>query len=200
MGAKIIRLMPVDKVSPEALSDVALVAACARGDEAALALLFRRHREQVYRFLGRLLGRAHPELEDCLQQVFLTAWRRSPDFEDRAPVAAWLMGIAANTARTATRSDRRRLRALASLAEQPPRATASPEDRVCRRQMVERALEALQHLPYDLRVAYVLCDLEDLPRAEAAKALALKNGTLRRRLHDARRRLRACLEGEEDRR
>ena len=48
-------------------------------------------------------------------------------------------------------------------------------------------------LPHDLRAAFVLCDLEEMPGVEAARALDVRAGTLWRRLHEARRALRAAL-------
>jgi len=60
---------------------------------------------------------------------------------------------------------------------------------------VQLLAAALDRLPHDLRTVYVLCDLEDLPGVEAARVLGLRDGTLWRRLHEARRALREAIEG-----
>jgi DNA-directed RNA polymerase specialized sigma24 family protein len=65
-----------------------------------------------------------------------------------------------------------------------------------RRELVQRLSRLVASLPHDLRVVYVMCDLEELPGVEVARALAVPEGTLWRRLHEARRCLRAWLDGE----
>ena len=52
----------------------------------------------------------------------------------------------------------------------------------------------LASLPHDLRVVFVMCELEEVSGAEAARVLNLRQGTLYRRLHDARRKLRYALD------
>ena len=58
-----------------------------------------------------------------------------------------------------------------------------------------RMREALSALPHDLRVALVMCDLEDIPGREAAAVLQIPEGTLYRRVHEARRALGALGRG-----
>jgi RNA polymerase sigma-70 factor (ECF subfamily) len=60
--------------------------------------------------------------------------------------------------------------------------------------MVDLAAAALAKLPFDLRAAFVLCDLEEMSGADAAAALDVRPGTLGRRLFEARRALRAAVE------
>ena len=52
---------------------------------------------------------------------------------------------------------------------------------------------ALDGLPHDLRVAYILCELEDTPGKDAALALGIPEGTLWRRLHEVRQILRRAM-------
>ena len=59
---------------------------------------------------------------------------------------------------------------------------------------MSRLRDALGELSHDLRAAYVLCDLEDVPGVEAARVLGVRAGTLWRRLHEARRALRDAIE------
>jgi RNA polymerase sigma-70 factor (ECF subfamily) len=63
-----------------------------------------------------------------------------------------------------------------------------------RAQQVHRLAAALEDLPHDLRTAYVLCDLEDVPGVDAARVLGIRAGTLWRRLHEARRALRDAID------
>jgi RNA polymerase sigma-70 factor (ECF subfamily) len=93
------------------------------------------------------------------------------------------------------RGEIRRKRLMLTYAEVPRPPGTSPHEAAERRELVERLAVALRELPHDLRVAFVLCDLEEVRGTEAARALGVREGTLGRRLHDARRALRLALEG-----
>lgn len=190
MSAKVIALSEATE------SDEALLAACVRREQAALQKLFARHRDAVHRVLARVLGAASPHLEDALQLTFLTAWRRADSYAGTATVRSWLFGIASNVALNYARSEQRRLRFLDRFAvrfrAEPPRI----DDVVAERELVARVLDRLATLPADLRVAFVLCDLEGLSGVEAASVVGVRQGTMWSRLHHARRRLRAALEVE----
>ena len=75
-----------------------------------------------------------------------------------------------------------------------PLAGGAPDEALQRAQALQRLAAAVEELPHDLRAAYVLCDLEELPGVEAARVLGVRAGTLWRRLHEARRALRDAIE------
>ena len=193
-GGEIIPLRrPEPARSAPELSDEALLASCGVGDPAALGALFDRHHQAVYRLISRLLRAEPTETDDLVQLTFLAAWQSAKSYRGKGSVKSFLFGIAANTVRRHFRATRRRLDALA---DPPPEAPAgTPEDAAVTAQHLRRLAAALDALPHDLRAAYVLCDLEDLPGADAARILDIREGTLWRRLHDARRALRDAIEG-----
>jgi len=190
-----LRRMDERRAALSELSDEALLAACAVGDSAALGALFDRYHEAVYRLVSRLLRTEPSEIDDLVQTTFLEAWRAAGRFAGRGSVKSFLFGIAANTVRHHVRSARRRRTLLAGW--QPPAHGAAPDDALARAQQVSRLAAALDELPHDLRVVYVLCELEDLPGVEAARVLDIRAGTLWRRLHEARRALRVAIDGGE---
>jgi RNA polymerase sigma-70 factor (ECF subfamily) len=175
------------------ISDEALLAACGVGDAAALGALFDRHHEAVYRLISRLLRTEPSEIDDLVQQTFLEAWRSAKKYSGRGAVKSYLFGIAANAVRHHIRGAVRRRNALAEAP--PPPAGGAPDDAAMRAQQVNRLAVALDELPDDLRVVYVMCDLEEVPGVDAARALGLRAGTLWRRLHEARRALREAIDG-----
>ena len=193
MTAKVIALArPAQRV--DEISDEALVAACAVGDETALRILYRRHNEAVYRFACRTLGAARSHADDVVQQVFLTAWDSAHRFKGRSAVRSWLFGIAANLARAHHRKQARRaglFERFSSVPEEPPVTT---DERLGLKQDLVRLKAAVEDLPHDLRVAFVMCEIEEIPGTEAARALGVRPGTIWRRLHEARRALRKALE------
>ena len=191
------RLIPLRRppVADSKMSDAALVAACAAEDQDALAALYDRHHVAVWRFCGRLLGSDCPEIDDVVQSTFVEVWRCAPRFEARAQVRSWIFGIAHNLARRHMRDGSRKRAALAALADVSAQSSL-PEPGWQDRLLLQRLQAALHTLSPPLRSAFVLCDLEEVKGVEAAKILGVRPGTLWRRLHDARKRLRVALEGE----
>ena len=189
MPAKLMVLRP--PVPAETVSDVALVEAIAGGSRDALGQLYDRHHRTVWRFTARLLGPQGPETDDVVQSTFLQVWRSAPRFEGRSQVRSWLLGIAHNLVRRHLRDRTRRRAAMTALASAPPPPAGDPD----RRLMLERVQAALQTLSPELRAAFVLCEFEQVRGVDAARILGVRPGTLWRRLHDARKRLRQALEG-----
>ena len=74
-------------------SDRELVDRVAKGDRAAVRLLFMRHHARVYRFVARQTG-SESMADDIANEVFLELWRQAPAFEGRSEVSTWLLGIA----------------------------------------------------------------------------------------------------------
>jgi RNA polymerase sigma-70 factor (ECF subfamily) len=74
-------------------TDRALVDRVAKGDRAAVRLLFMRHHARVYRFVARQTG-SEMMADDIANEVFLELWRQAPAFEGRSEVSTWLLGIA----------------------------------------------------------------------------------------------------------
>jgi RNA polymerase sigma-70 factor (ECF subfamily) len=192
MTAKVIRLRSDARPSGEA-SAAELVAQSARHESGALAALFDCYHRDVYRFLSRLARTNQSDIDDLVQDTFLEVQRSAGRFEGRSQVRSWIFGIAANVARHHARSDLRRRLFGQRFAEVPVPPVAHPDQAAIRRQRVmclERALGSLSH---NQRVAFLLCELEGLSGAEAASALSVPEGTLFRRLHDARKKLRDAL-------
>jgi RNA polymerase sigma-70 factor (ECF subfamily) len=189
-------VIPLRRPQPAAeVSDEALVAACALGDAAALGTLFDRHVDALARFVERLVRREGSEVEDLVQTTFVEVWKSAARFRAGAAVRTWMFGIAANVVRHRARSEGRRRAAMEGLAEVPA-AAHGPDEDAMRREMLDRLGAALEELPMDLREVFVLCEIEEVPGVEVARALGLREGTVWRRLHDARKRLRAAIGGE----
>ncbi|MFO0723845.1 MAG: RNA polymerase sigma factor [Myxococcota bacterium] len=193
MSARVIALRPLETRAAE-LSDEALLAACVVEDSAALTVLYQRHNVAVHRFASRLLGPRRADADDLVQQVFLTAWKDAAKYRGQSAVRAWLFGITANLARRSARDERRRISAFERLSTWITRTAAPHDDHIARQQLVDRVGRVLNELPHDLRVAYVMCELEEVSGVEAARALGVRPGTMWRRVHEARKRLRDEIE------
>lgn len=190
------KLLPLRRVSAEVpvMSDEALLAACATGDAAALGALFDRFNDAVYRFAARLPMTDDLARDDLVQGTFLEIYRNAGSFRGSSSVKTWILGIAANVARHTLRGEQRRRVHQARFLENQARAPMLVDDQLERRQLLSRIAEALEDLPRDLQLAFILCDLEQLPGAEVARILDVPEGTLWRRLHTARKAVRAAVE------
>ena len=173
------------------VSDRALVAALAEGDQAALGAIYDRFQRDVHRFVGRMARDA--EVDDLVQSTFLEAHRSASRFRGNSAVKTWLLGIAANLVRMHFRGEQRRRSATTAFetAPQPPRP--SPDDAITEEQRRRWFAAAVDALTPALKEAYVLCVIEELPGKDAADILGIREASLWRRLSDARDALRRTI-------
>jgi RNA polymerase sigma-70 factor (ECF subfamily) len=173
-------------------TDAALLAQAAAGGEAAFVELYRRRRDDVYRF-AYALTRSRTFAQDATQEVFLKVLENAGRFDAAKGTArAWLFGCARHVVIDRLRADNRRADEVPE-----PGAAADHELRVLNEQRLVRLHAAIAALPLEYREALVLCELAELPYAEAAAVLDCPIGTVRSRLHRARGLLTASLRAAE---
>jgi RNA polymerase sigma-70 factor (ECF subfamily) len=180
------------------MSERELLAAAGRGDPAAQAQIFRTHAPAVYRALSRLSGADARDLDDLVQLAFVSAFRSAASFRDEAAVRSWILGVARNVARTHIRTEHRRQKVLDAAAAEPLSMPDSPSEVAERRLLLERVARAIAALPIEQREVLVLCDVSGVPGVEVAVLLGIPAGTVWRRLHEARKRVRRAV-GEDHR-
>jgi RNA polymerase sigma factor (sigma-70 family) len=183
---QLLQLRPEARV--DEMSDAGLVAACAAADRTARALLFERHVDAIHRFVGRMKGSDVDAVDDLVQVTFVRAFQSAGRFHGTS-ARSWLYGIAANVVREHARKEIRRKRALSLVADEMPRATPGHD------LMLAKLPSAIEALPHELRVAFVLIDMEGEKGVDAAAALGIPEGTLWRRVFNARTALRKALAG-----
>ena len=172
---------------PDSLSDEELLARIAAGEVAALATLFKRRQQNVYRFALHLTG-SSSIADDVTQDVFIAVIKDAARFDaSRATVAAWLCGIARNHVRRRLHVDR----GVATLDDDSvdaalPVVAPDPLADLTQAERLESLNKAVLNLPIRYREVVVLCDLQEMPYAEAADALGCAIGTVRSRLHRGR--------------
>jgi RNA polymerase sigma-70 factor (ECF subfamily) len=179
--------------------ETAIVEALRHGRLDALARAFDRWHQRV-RVLARRLLSDDAAAEDVVQDVFAALPRAARGFRGEAGFETFLLAIAVKRTRHHQRAAARRRRALARLErEEAARPSAGdPERDAYRRELGRRMAAALDRLPHAQRVAFVLCEVEELTSARAAAIADVPEATVRTRLFHARRRLRELLAGEID--
>lgn len=135
--------------------------------------------------------------EDVFQEVFTRVYTRRHTFRGEASPKTWIYRITVNLCRDKLRSWA--LRRLVVAGEELISLLAPPEPDVEERVLAEAEssalLEAVMALPVEFREVVLLYYYEEMETAEVAAALELSQGTVRSRLHRARARLKAMLEG-----
>ncbi len=159
------------------------------GDESAFAEVVRRHGPLVWGVCRRVLGRHH-DAEDAFQATFLVLARRAGSVCWRESAGPWLHAVAYHMAKKARRAGARR-RAREAAAARAPRPAPAAEGEL--RELAMLLDEGLNRLAARHREPLVLCYLEGVARAEAARRLRLSSRTLDRRVAESRERLRVLL-------
>ncbi|MBP0456795.1 RNA polymerase sigma factor [Streptomyces montanisoli] len=174
----------------------ALAARAAAGDEEALDRLLREIRPEIVRRCGRFLP-FREDAEEAAQDVLLQVSRNITRFEGRSRFSTWLYTIVTNCARQKYRELKRRA------AERPLLDTeaAGPDPRTTSVIAGSRLdlLDALENLERDsphLVAPLVYRDICEMEYAEIAERTGIPVGTVKSRLHHARKQIRPWLLGE----
>lgn len=161
----------------------------AANDREAFDLLVARHGPMVLGTARRLVDTTH-DAEDVFQAVFLSLARLANSIRTGRTLPAWLHRT---TFRVAAKVRKQRSIA-APAASADPCDTRDPHAQLVWHEVRQALDEELQALPDRWRAPLVLCYLSGLTRDEAARQLGWSLGTLKRRLEEARKALRARLE------
>jgi RNA polymerase sigma factor (sigma-70 family) len=168
-------------------SDAALWLSASSGTERAFVVIFDRYRSRIFGAAYRRTNRVS-DAEEIVAMVFLEAWR----LRKRVRIVdGTLLPVTSNL----SRSQRRYARMIARLplpVEQDDHAPSVDErvdGRPCRRALDD----AINSLSAGDRAVVELCLVEELPLADAAAALEVPVGTVKSRLHRARKQQQAKL-------
>jgi RNA polymerase sigma-70 factor, ECF subfamily len=179
------------------LSDEALVALVARGDEAALAELYDRVGRIAYGLAVRVV-RDDRLAEDAVQEGFLAVWRSAAGFRaERAKARTWILTLVHRRAvDLVRREERRRAEPLAdeAAAAGAAAATEATDEAAWLRFERERVQAALRKLPDVQREALELAYYGGFSQSELAERLGVPLGTIKSRMFAGLARLRELLD------
>jgi RNA polymerase sigma-70 factor, ECF subfamily len=178
-----------------ASSHDAVLAAAARGDDAALAVLVRLYHERVYRF-GLRVCRDGFDADDAVQEAF-TALARRPEVLRDPGALSWLFRVVRNLCRRLLRPFARERRVLGERTDvERVAAHGDVETALERWQLIHAVHAAIAELDAAYREVLVLRDLEGLSGAETCAALGLETAAMKTRLHRARQQLRQKIQSQ----
>jgi RNA polymerase sigma-70 factor (ECF subfamily) len=173
---------------PHTPSDAVLIRRSLRHPEAFEAL-FERHAATVMRYLQLRVG--YGLAEELMAETFVRAFDARRRFDSRrASALPWLYGIASNLIRMHFRTEERRLRAYRAavgLETQPGDLTDESVARLHASELASAIAAALATLPVAQSDVLLLHSYAELTTEEIAEALGISTGSVRKRLHRARR-------------
>jgi RNA polymerase sigma-70 factor (ECF subfamily) len=175
----------------DAQDEASLVDRLLGGDADAVGEVYDLYQTTVNAFARRLVGDA-AAAQDLVHEVFIvlpTAMRR---FRGESSFRTFLLSIAVNHARHHLRAAARRRAAMDRFSTELDhgRRDDGPERHAERRDLARELSRALDALPIDQRVAFVLCEIEERTSVEAAEIVGVPEETVRTRLHYAKKKLR----------
>jgi RNA polymerase sigma-70 factor (ECF subfamily) len=182
---------------PSPLPDEALVAQARGGDLVAFELLMRRHNQRVYRVVRSVL-RNPAEIEDAIQQAYLSAFAHLDQFKGTAGWSTWLCRIAFNEALGRLRS-RGRFVSIDEVSEGVMSETwmtsaSDPERAAANHELAQVVEQAIDGLPDIYRAVLIMREIEGMTTAEVADVLDVADEVVKTRLHRARTALRSVVE------
>ena len=185
---------------PDSREDSALVESCRGGDTAAFDRLVLKYEDRVYSLAYRLTGNPDDAL-DVAQEAFMKAFQSIGRFQGCSSFYTWIYRITANTAvsRRRYRTARPKTVSLGGIVEGERGALpsdpnqADPAEDASQADLVRLVEEAIKRLDDEHRVVIVLRDIEGRNYEEIGEIIDCPQGTVKSRLHRARRMLRDIL-------
>ncbi|MCS7000828.1 MAG: sigma-70 family RNA polymerase sigma factor [Bacteroidota bacterium] len=174
-----------------------LIERAKNGDERAFNELYKRYRETVFNFSYNVCHNKD-YAEEVVQDTFVNVFRKLHQYDGRAKFSTWLYSIVVNNCQMHNRRTKLE-QATVSIDElrrddeesDQSIEMASVEDYrpdviYTNNELREALHRALQKLPLDYRLPFILRELEGLSNEEAASVLGLSVPAFKSRLHRAR--------------
>lgn len=185
-----------------AMDEADLVERARSGERGAFRAIMQRGNQRLFR-IARAVVHNDAEAEDVVQEAYVRAFTNLAAFRGEASIYTWLTRIVLNEANGRLRRQRTQVgleevEAIQNLGAHvvmfPSGAPASNPEADVSRLEVRRVLEqAIDDLPADFRLVFMMRDVEEYSIAETAAALGIREETVKTRLHRARRLLRGTL-------
>jgi RNA polymerase sigma-70 factor (ECF subfamily) len=177
------------------VTDEELVAKARAGDADSFDQLVVRHQAAVYRAALAALRHTH-DAEEAAQDAFIRAWSRLDRFRGDASFKTWLLTIAWNTALSRRRSVVQwwKRRTVLDDANEIAGSAPGPDIEARDRELTRHVSRAIELLPPKLRDALLLAQSGDYDYAEIGSMLNVATGTVKWRVSEARKQVRARLQ------
>ncbi len=163
------------------------------GQPEAWSVLFRRYQLPLYVYVFELARDEQTSL-DIVQETFIAAVRHIASLRDESKFGGWLFGIAHQKCVQLWRKQNRAAAIREELAESPSEFDDGPDQLLIRREQEEEFMKLVKKLAPPQRSVLLLHFIEDFSLEQIAEITRTPLGTVKSRLHYAKRALRKILE------
>jgi len=163
------------------------------GEPAAWDILFRRYQLPLYVYVFELVHDEQTSL-DLVQETFIAAVRHIGGLRDNEKFGSWLFGIAHQKCLQRWRKQNREEILLDEIPDVPDESENNPDDLLIRQEQETEFMERLNQLPLPQRSVLLLHFVEDFSLEEIAGITGAVVGTVKSRMHYAKKTLRKLLE------
>jgi len=167
------------------------------GDAEAWDTLFHRYQLPLYVYVFELVQDEQTSL-DLVQETFIAAVRHIGNLRDDAKFGSWLFGIAHQKCIQRWRKQNREEILLDEIPDTPDEFENRPDDLLIRQEQEAGFMNLLNQLPLPQRSVLLLHFIEDFPLEEIAGVTDTPLGTVKSRLHYAKKSLRKLLEDKNE--
>jgi len=175
------------------LSDSELVKIAKAGDSDAFGELVERNETKVYGLCLKMLGNQE-DAEDCLQEVFIKAFKALPGFREEARFSTWLYRIAYNESLMRIRKKKLDTVPLdrpvefeeGDVTRDLADWTTDPRADVMNNELSDVLVKHVNELDPDNRIVFLMRDVHGMSTGDTADALGLSVPAVKSRLHRAR--------------
>lgn len=172
--------------------DDLLTTRAGEGDEEAFAILVRRHSSPLLTLAFHTLGNQQ-DAEDAVQDAFISAWRRLPEFRHGSAFRTWMYRITVNRCLNSLRHRPGPVPLNSVVEPAAPGIRSSPARAAEQDALTDALIGALGALEPQQRICWILRELHGLQYAQIAHVTGTTEQTVRGRLYRARRALKEAL-------
>jgi RNA polymerase sigma-70 factor (ECF subfamily) len=174
-------------------SDAELVKRAKSGDNDAFGELVERNEAKIYGLCLKMLGNQE-DAEDCLQEVFIKAYKALPGFREEARFSTWLYRIAYNESLMRIRKkkldtvplDRPVELEEGDVSRDLADWTTDPRADAMNNELSDVLVKHVNELEPDNRIVFLMRDVHGMSTSDTADALGLSVPAVKSRLHRAR--------------
>ncbi|MFC1586974.1 RNA polymerase sigma factor [Planctomycetota bacterium] len=185
-------------------SDAELMLKARQGDQAAFNQLVIRFQSALVNFFYKLIW-DRCEAEDFAQEVFVKVYLARASYQDKSKFSTYLFRIATNYWIDYLRTKGKHRKPVSldkeigqgedtnQLANMITSGQLTPEEIVLRREQMARTRQAIDSLPEEQKIVFILSETQGMKYQEIAETLDVPLGTVKSRIHAAVLKLRAVL-------
>ncbi len=167
------------------------------GDKDAFEALYEKYKKLAFHTAYLITGN-QTDSEDVVQETFVKVYLHSNELKNNSGFKAWMMQILVRTAYHMCKKGNREFPDEEQVMKQDNRTEPSSLEQVMQKEETNELYAVIQKLPIKQRTVVILYYYNEYSIDEIAKLLGCMEGTVKSRLHTARKSMKKVLEGEKE--